>query len=182
MKHLLLIAPPGSGKTIYAKSITATHEVVHHAQKWGVDIFAISRLTRLPDPSPGQIPFRAPHHTVSLKGLRGELSNGFVVRPGELSLAHGGVLFIDEVTEFSRETIETLLETVERKQVRLVNKESQVIVPADFLLIVASNLCLCGYEGTNRPCSCSDESKKRFQEKLKPFREFCEVIDLKARF
>jgi len=114
-------------------------------------------------------PFRAPHHTCSERGLVGDGK-----RPGEVTLAHHGVLFLDELPEFDRHTIEAMRKPVERKV--------SGSMPADFMLVAAMNPCLCGYHGVSR-CTCTEDSIRRYRARLEPlmgaFGVFCTVGPVK---
>ena len=109
-------------------------------------------------------PFRAPHHTVSVAGLAG---GGPAVRPGEISLAHNGVLFLDELLEFSRPALETLRQPLEERAIAVVRARRTVIFPADFMLVAALNPCPCGHLGNRlRTCTCSQTAINAYRAKL----------------
>jgi magnesium chelatase family protein len=109
-------------------------------------------------------PFRAPHHTVSVAGLAG---GGPAVRPGEISLAHNGVLFLDELLEFSRPALETLRQPLEEREIAVVRARRTVIFPADFMLVAALNPCPCGHLGNRlRTCTCSQTAINAYRAKL----------------
>jgi magnesium chelatase family protein len=109
-------------------------------------------------------PFRAPHHTISQAGLVG---GGSVPQPGEISLAHNGVLFLDELTEFKRTTLEVLRQPMESKQVLISRANMAVEFPANFLLVAALNPCPCGFFGdTKKECICSEQQVVRYLGKL----------------
>jgi len=109
-------------------------------------------------------PFRAPHHTVSVAGLAG---GGPAVRPGEISLAHNGVLFLDELLEFSRPALETLRQPLEEREIAVVRARRTVIFPADFMLVAALNPCPCGHFGNRlRTCTCSQAAISHYRAKL----------------
>ncbi len=109
-------------------------------------------------------PFRAPHHTVSVAGLAG---GGPTVRPGEISLAHNGVLFLDELLEFSRPALEALRQPLEEREIAVVRARRTVIFPADFMLVAALNPCPCGHLGNRlRTCTCSQFAINAYRAKL----------------
>jgi magnesium chelatase family protein len=109
-------------------------------------------------------PFRAPHHTVTAPGLVG---GGPMVRPGEITLAHNGVLFLDELLEFSRAVLEALRQPLEDRVVSLVRARRTVLYPADFMLIAALNPCPCGYHGSDvRTCTCSTAGIAAYRARL----------------
>ena len=109
-------------------------------------------------------PFRAPHHTVSVAGLAG---GGPAVRPGEISLAHNGVLFLDELLEFSRPALEALRQPLEERAIAVVRARRTVMFPADFMLVAALNPCPCGHLGNSlRTCTCSQLAINAYRAKL----------------
>ena len=111
-----------------------------------------------------QRPFRSPHHSVSGAGLIG---GGTFPKPGEVSLAHNGVLFLDELAEFSRHTLDLLRQPMEEKVVNIARANVTLRFPADFILLAAMNPCLCGYLGdSNRECSCSMGSILKYRSKI----------------
>jgi magnesium chelatase family protein len=109
-------------------------------------------------------PFRAPHHTVSVAGLAG---GGPAVRPGEMSLAHNGVLFLDELLEFGRPALEALRQPLEERTIAVVRARRTVVFPADFMLVAALNPCPCGHHGNRlRTCTCSQLAINTYRAKL----------------
>lgn len=109
-------------------------------------------------------PFRAPHHTVSVAGLAG---GGPAVRPGEISLAHHGVLFLDELLEFGRPVLEALRQPLEERTIAVVRAKRTVVFPADFMLVAALNPCPCGHHGNRlRTCTCSQLAINAYRAKL----------------
>lgn len=111
-----------------------------------------------------QIPFRKPHHTITVQAMVG---GGQWPIPGEVSLAHGGVLFLDELPEFRREVLEALREPLEQGQVVLNRQRSSAVYPAKFVLIAAMNPCPCGYYGSNdERCTCAETTVTRYQRRI----------------
>lgn len=109
-------------------------------------------------------PFRAPHHTITQKALVG---GGKKVRPGELTLAHGGVLFLDEFAEFKRDTIDALRQPLEEHRVVISRVYGICIFPADVMLVAATNPCKCGYYPDRNRCSCTGYDVKKYQGKFR---------------
>ena len=127
-------------------------------------IYSVADMLNGSSPLARTRPFRSPHHTISQAGLVG---GGTVPRPGEISLAHRGVLFLDEIVEHSTKTLEVLRQPIEDKIVTISRAQGTVTFPANFLLIAARNPCPCGYYGDNtRTCTCSPTMIQRYQAKL----------------
>ena len=163
--NLLMIGPPGSGKTMLARIFPSLLPALE--AKEALESTAIHSVAGLVTPHPGlvqQRPFRAPHHSVSKAGLVG---GGEIPKPGEISLAHNGVLFLDELAEFQRSTLESLRQPLEDGQVLISRARSRAIFPARPCLIAATNPCPCGYSGhRNRACHCSPKARQRYLSKL----------------
>lgn len=162
--HVLMIGPPGSGKTMLAQRVvTILPAMSEQAAMSSASLLSVSRVG-FDSTKWGQRPFRAPHHTLSSVAMVG---GGRVPQPGEISLAHQGVLFLDELPEFQRSVLEVLREPLESKQVSISRAMGSATFPADFQLIAAMNPCPCGYAGEQgRPCSCSEVQIQRYQSKL----------------
>ena len=126
-------------------------------------IYSICGLLKNTNTLMGHRPFRAPHHTISVAGLTG---GGAIPKPGEISLAHNGVLFLDELTEFQKSTMEVLRQPLEEHEIRLVRASMSVTYPANFLLLAAMNPCNCGYYPDMNRCRCSQSSIQRYLDRI----------------
>lgn len=164
MHNILFIGSPGSGKTMLAKRFaTILPEMSFDEIIQTTKIYSIAGLLKNHS-LVFHRPFRSPHHTISQAGLVGGGSNP---RPGEISLAHNGVLFLDELPEFKRATLEVLRQPMESKKVLISRANSSIEYPASFLLIAASNPCPCGYYGDkNKKCVCTQSQIQKYFGKL----------------
>ncbi|HIR90727.1 MAG TPA: YifB family Mg chelatase-like AAA ATPase [Candidatus Limicola stercorigallinarum] len=160
----LMIGAPGSGKTMLARRLPtilpplSTDELQEALCVHSVAGEPIDALLQ------GEVPFRRPHHSISAAGLVG---GGRPVRPGEISLAHGGVLFLDELAEFSSHVLQMLRQPMEDHEVRIVRADGVYRFPAAFRLLAASNPCPCGYLGDREvPCTCAPAAVERYRAKL----------------
>lgn len=161
--HLLMMGPPGCGKSMLARRLPTL--LPEPTFEESLEITGVHSAAGLLPPECGLVrhrPFRAPHHSVSVAGLVGDRT----LRPGEVSLAHHGVLFLDEATEFSRNALEVLREPLEEGVVRLTRAAGTVEHPAAVTLVMASNPCPCGRRGSPLPCVCSDTAVLRYRNKL----------------
>lgn len=160
--HLLFFGPPGTGKTMLASRLAGILPPLTEAE--AMEVAAIHSLASTTTNPIWQRPFRTPHHSSSSVALVG---GGSTPKPGEISFAHHGVLFLDELPEFSRIALEVLREPLESGEVVITRAKGQSRFPAQFQLIAAMNPCPCGYLGDNRQrCRCSPEQVKRYQNKL----------------
>ncbi len=162
---LLLLGPPGTGKTLLARSLPGLLPTLDFEE--ALEVTRIHGVTgRLDRDAPliRERPFRAPHHTASRAGL---LGGGSPPRPGEVSLAHRGVLFLDELPEFERRSLESLRQVIEERRVRIARAQGTAEFPAHFQLAAAANPCPCGWRlSERRDCRCDDASVARYAARL----------------
>jgi magnesium chelatase family protein len=163
--NILMLGPPGAGKTLLARSMPGILPSMNIDEALDVTrIYSILDLLPVDTPLIRQRPFRAPHHTISHAGLVG---GGNWPQPGEISLAHRGVLFLDEFPEFGRRVLEVLRQPMEDKHVTISRAQGTLTFPANFQLIAAMNPCPCGFYGDPiKECTCSSSTITRYQKRI----------------
>ncbi len=164
MHNLLYIGSPGSGKSMLAQRIPGILPPMTREERLEItEIYSVAGLLPKEHPVVSQRPFRSPHHTISPQALAG---GGRSPRPGEITLAHGGVLFMDEFPEFSRRSLEILRQPLEEKCIHLSRVQGNYTFPAGCVLVAAMNPCACGYYPDLDRCRCTSAQVKRYLGKI----------------
>ncbi len=163
--NLLMSGPPGSGKSMLARRLPGIlPEMTRQEALEVTEIHSVMGLTSAEQPLIAQRPFRAPHHTISPMGMAG---GGSIPRPGEISLAHNGVLFLDELPEFHKDVLEVLRQPLEDGQVQISRTTASVSYPSRFMLVCAMNPCKCGWYGhPSGRCRCTENEVKKYLSRL----------------
>lgn len=167
MHNFLMIGPPGSGKSMLARRIpTIMSDLNWEEQLEVTKIYSVAGKLKQKTALIDSRPFRSPHHTISTVGLIG---GGSIPRPGEISLAHRGLMFLDELPEFNRSVLESLRQPLEDGSVNISRAKAAYKYPAKFMLVAAMNPCKCGFYGTdipNKGCICSQVEIQRYRNRL----------------
>ena len=160
--HVALFGPPGTGKTLLTRALASILPPLSFEE--AMEVTAIHSVAGLLNEAViTHRPFRSPHHTASYPSLVG---GGTIPRPGEVTLAHRGVLFLDEFPEFERKALEALRQPLEDRVVSVSRVKATSIFPAQFLMVAAMNACPCGRKGSSQPCTCRPSELARYERRL----------------
>ena len=176
MHNVLMQGPPGAGKTLLARTLPSILPRLTGSEALeATKIYSVAGMLPSETPLVAQRPFRAPHHTISDVALVG---GGSFPRPGEISLAHNGVLFLDEMPEFDRRVLEVLRQPLEEGRVTIARAARTAVFPARFMLVAAMNPCPCGYQGDAvRACRCTPGEIERYRARLSgPLRDRIDLV------
>src|SRR5438034_329068 len=162
---MLMIGSPGTGKTMLARRLpTIMPPLTPHESLETTRIYSALGRLRPDEPLMAKRPFRSPHHTISDAGMVG---GGSIPAPGEISMAHHGVLFLDELPEFNRRSLEVLRQPLEEGRVTISRALNSSVFPASFILVAAMNPCPCGFLGdAKRPCKCTPPQVEKYMGRI----------------
>ena len=164
MHNLIMVGPPGSGKTMMAKRIPTILPNISFEESIEITkIYSVAGLIKNRSSLITKRPFRAPHHTISNSAMVG---GGRIPKPGEVSLAHNGVLFLDELPEFHRNVLEELRQPLEDNEVTISRVNGTMTFPANLMLVAAMNPCPCGFYGYSQKCNCSQNKISKYISKI----------------
>lgn len=174
MHNILYIGPAGTGKTMIASRIPTIMPSLSREETIGISkIYSVCGLLTEKEPLMTRRPFRSPHHTISPQALAG---GGRIPKPGELSLASGGLLFLDELPEFNKNTIEILRQPLEERKITISRLHGAYEFPADFMLAAALNPCPCGFFPDRSRCRCTKQQVTRYLDRIsKPLRDRIDI-------
>ncbi len=162
--HVLMIGPPGAGKTMIAKRIPGILPSLTMEESLEVStIYSVAGMLDAQKALMTKRPFLSPHHTISEQALAG---GGRIPKPGVISLAHRGVLFMDELPEFRRNALEILRQPLEDKKIHIARTQGNFTYPADFMLVAAMNPCPCGFFPDRNKCNCSENEVRRYLNRI----------------